>query len=269
MATTPRLKFKRGHRFASRAVLLTAALQSSTALAQGAPLSSDRPGFSSSTAVVAPKRVVLEMGLSSSPFADQPETSAPQLSVRVGVTRWLELRWRGPNFVLQSVHEGDIYDKLELSLADPVLGFKLARSISPKLHISSVSEVSLPIGSAPSSSARAQYQLDFNLGWQPIPSLTINPNALVATRWDGDWLTGNHSLRIAASLAAFWSINDKLTTYGLVYSWFQKPYRENLQLGAGVAYLLSADTQVDFSFEIPVLTSAKGSVLNVGMTRRW
>lgn len=268
-STRKKTKFKRQTHLAFRAALLFAACFSSSAYAQDAPLSSDRPGFSSSTAVVKPSRVVMEMGLSSSPFVDGHPTSAPQLSLRVGLNRWLELRVRAPNFVLQSIDDGDVLDVLDLSLSDPSVGFKLARSVGPKLHISSVSEISIPVGTAPSGAARPQYQLDFNLGWQPVPSLTINPNAVVATQWRGDRVNGSHTLKAAASLATYWSINDKLTTYGLVYSWFQKPSEKNLQLGAGLAYLLGPDTQVDFSFDVPVLSSAKSLVLNLGMTRRW
>lgn len=239
-----------------------------TAYAQKAPLSTDRPGFSNGTSVVEPSHMVFELGISASPFSSSHATATPELSMRLGINRWLELRWQAPNLVFQGIN-GQQGKTLDISLSDPSLGFKIARSFGTQIQVSSVTQVSIPLGTAPAGAPKAQYFLDFNLAWQALDTLAIVPNAVITTQWSGDPTQGSHELLGALSLAANWSVNRQLATYVQSVAWFQKPYQENLVLGAGLAYLIRADAQFDFYVDVPVIGSTRNLVFGFGTSQKW
>lgn len=248
--------------------LVLTALCPLAAQGQSTPLSADRPGFSNGTTVVRPSHMVFELGLSSSPFSSSHATAAPELSMRLGINRWLELRWQAPNVVFQGVR-GESGKSVKVSLSNPSIGFKVARSLGSKVQASSVTQVSIPVGTPPAGTSRAQYYLDFNLSWQALSSLSIVPNAVLATQPSDDPTLGGQGLQGALSFALNWSPTNQLTTYLQSVAWFQKPYQKNLLLGGGIAYLIGPDAQLDLYVDIPVLSPARNLVIGLGTSRRW
>src|SRR5690606_19943209 len=98
-----------------------------------------------------------------------------------GIFDWLEARVRGPDAVA-------VFEQPEAAfgLGDPSAGFKIGGLLAEHVAMSSVWEVSIPIGTDGFSREEAELRADVQLDWRFFGPLTITPNAFAAVRAEID-----------------------------------------------------------------------------------
>ncbi|MFK7989710.1 MAG: transporter [Sandaracinaceae bacterium] len=213
-----------------------------------ATFTSDRPGFANTTGVAAVGRLTTELGVSAAFDDVAPEGSLPQLSLRVGVFEWLEARWRGPNGVGDFGPGGPRF-----GLSDPSVGFKLGGRLAENVTISSVWEVSMPLGTDDFGSPEAEFFADVNLAWgfwSPL-SLTVNAVAMVLTSQDGAGETrrlfdGGGSIRFD------WQIIDVFGVFVQSYVLKSEVSDWRVQVGGGLYWQVAPTVQLDAHFNTGV-----------------
>jgi hypothetical protein len=240
-----------------------------------ATFTSDRPGFANTSGVAARGRLTTELGVSAG-FDDDTQVGVlPNLSMRVGVFDWLELRVRGPNAVGVFGALGDTF-----GIDDPVVGFKIGGPLHETLSISSVWEVSAPLGTdgfgAPEATWRADIQADWNF-WGP---LTLTPNAVASVQAGVDPLSGETArfFEGGVSLKLTWAILDVLAVFvqSYVLAAEDVPAAQVLaldewrvQVGGGLMWMVAPNVQVDASFDTRVTDQGVPPTPAIGTTILW
>lgn len=239
------------------------------AQAESDPFSSDQPGFSSATKVAPKHHLITEFRLTSTPLESEPGVGFPGTSFRMGVTDWLELRWRAPELVFQRQAQSGGKAKVVMNLADPVFGFKIAGNPSESVAISAVTELSLPFGSGNAGSARTGWLVDFNLDWSVNSKLTLVPNMLLASEWTGTREGGGRRMAAALSFAGGWQFTPELGAFTQLYSWFRRDQPGNLQFGMGLTWRVRPYAQIDASVNVPVIKGGEAAIVGIGTTWYW
>lgn len=225
--------------------------------------SSDRPGFANSTAVAARDHLTAEMGIGAVFDEAAPSGALPDLSLRVGVLQWLELRVRGPSAVGVFSSGGDRF-----GMGDPRVGFKLAGSPAESLALSSVWEATLPLGTDGFGAPEAHFSADLTADWSFWGPLMLTPNAVAAMVTDVDPMT-LETVRIfegAVSLKVTWQILDVLGAYVQSYAIASERSPWRVQVGAGLWWMVAANVQVDASFDMGVTDQSDPPSVGVGTT---
>lgn len=239
-----------GTRFA--AALLAAWVVASGARAQDdgelpATFSSDRPGFANSTAIAARARLTTELGASVE-IDDEPLARLPHLSLRAGLFDWLEARVRGPNAL-------GLFGSPEATFGvdDPFVGLKVGGRPAEAVAISSVLEISIPIGTEPFRAPEATWRADVQLDWRFWGPLTVTPNgfAAVLARIDDDgqterWVEGGGSLKLT------WRALDVLAFFAQGYVIASERRDLRVAVGGGVMWMVAPNVQLDASFDAGV-----------------
>lgn len=225
--------------------------------------SSDRPGFANSTAVAARDHLTAEAGISAAFDEAAPSGALPNLSLRVGVLQWLELRVRGPNAVGVFSSGGDRF-----GMGDPRVGFKLGGSVAESLALSSVWEATLPVGTDDFGASEAHFSADLTADWNFWGPLTLTPNAVAAVITDVDPMT-LETVRVfegVLSLKVSWQILDVLGVYVQSYALASERSPWRIQVGAGLMWMVTANVQVDASFDMGVTDASDPPSVAVGTT---
>lgn len=231
-----------------------------------ATFSSDRPGFANTTRVAARERLTTELGVSASFEDGEQRGRLPNLSLRTGLFDWLELRVRGPNGIGVFDATGDRF-----GVGDPFVGFKIGGPLDETVLISSVWEVSLPIGTDGFGSPEAEWRADVQLAWNFWGPLWIVPNAVASVRADADETTGE-TLRYfegGGSLKFVWQIIDVLGMYVQSYALVSARSDWRVQVGGGLYWLITPHVQVDASFDSRVTDQGDAPTAAIGATVLW
>lgn len=250
-------------------ICLAGGLVSAPALASSDPFSSDQPGFSSATKVAPKHHLITEFRLTSTPLESEPGVGFPGTSFRLGLTDWLELRWRAPELLFQRQTQPGAKSKVVINLADPVIGFKVAGNVGSKVAISTVTELSLPFGSGNAGAARTGWSVDFNLDWAVNSKLTLVPNMLMASEWTGTRERGSRRMAAALSFAGAWQFTPEVGAFTQLYSWFRRDQPGNLQFGMGLTWRVRSYAQIDASVNLPVIKGGEAAIVGIGTTWYW
>lgn len=229
---------------------------------------SDRPGFANTTGIAAREHMTTEIGVGAS-FDDRSTGSFPNLSMRVGLFEWLELRVRGPNGIGRFSGGG-----AELGIGDPVLGFKAGGGLADSLSISTTWEVSIPLATDSSTdcsfgSPEATFLADLNLDWTFFGPLTLTPN-LVA-RVLAEIVTGEtvRQFEGGGSLKLTWQVIDVLGLYVQSYVLKSETTDWRVQVGGGLMWMAAPNVQVDASFDAGVTQEGDPPTAGIGTTILW
>lgn len=230
-----------------------------------AAFSSDRPGFSSDTALAARGRLTTEIGAHVE--VDDPAVAAslPGLSLRAGVLDWLEARVRAPDAV-------GVFDEPDATfgVSDPSVGFKIGGPLAQGLAISSVMEVSLPLGTDGFGAEEATFRADVQLDWEFWGPLSLIPNGVAAVLVTVDE-TGQLTRYVlgAGSLCLWWQIIDALGVYVQSFVVADELRDPRAAVGAGLGWMVAPNVQVDASFDVGVTDERIPPTFDAGATVLW
>ncbi len=212
-----------------------------------AAFSSDRPGFANATAIAARARLTTELGASVT-IEDAPVLLLPDLSLRTGVFDWLELRARGPN-VVGVFEEPDA----RFGIDDPIVGIKIGGRLAETAAISSVLEVSIPIGTDDFGSPEASWRADAQIDWPFWGPLTLTPNgfASVLSTLDATGQTVRY-VEAGGSLKLTWQALDVLAFFVQSYAIASELRDLRVAVGGGLFWRVAPNVQVDASFDAGV-----------------
>lgn len=253
---------------------LTAATAPAVAQDEGelpATFTSDRPGYAFTDAVATVGRLTTEMGLAASFGVRDGEPMQGvlgNLNLRFGVYDWLELRLRGPNVVGVFPPDSGAY----YGVSDMVAGFKVGGRPHETVGISSVWELSVPIGTDGFGAPEAQWHADVQLTWNFWGPLSVTPNAVAEIITEGVDPVSGETVRIfegAFSLKVSWQIIDVVTVF--VQSFVEKSETSDWRahVGGGVIWMVLPNLQVDATFDSRVTEQGDDPVVNAGTTILW
>lgn len=231
-----------------------------------ATFSSDRPGFANTTGVAPRGRLITELGIGASFDDDTQRGELPYLSLRAGLFDWLEARVRSPNGVGLFEPTGNTF-----GVGDPLVGFKIGGPLHETLAISSVWEVSLPIGTDPFTSPEAEWRADLQADWRFWGPLSLTPNAVASVRADVDQTTGE-TVRFfegGGSLKFTWAILDVLAVYVQSYALVSELSDWRVHVGGGLTWRIIPQVQVDASFDSRVTDQGDPPTARIGTTILW
>lgn len=230
-----------------------------------ATFTSDRPGFANTTGIAAQGRLTTELGASVE-FGDEPVGALPLLSMRFGVFHWLEARVRGPNAVGVFADAGERF-----GVDDPSVGFKVGGQLHETLAISSVWEVSVPLGTDGFGAPEAGWFADIQADWSFWGPLTLTPNAVAHVVAAVDGATGEtvRYFEGGGSLKLTWQMIDVLSVFVQSYAIASEARDLNVSVGGGLMWMVAPNVQVDAQFNAGVTDRGEDPTAGIGTTILW
>ncbi|UCE19342.1 MAG: transporter [Gemmatimonadota bacterium] len=210
--------------------------------AEDDPVVADRPGFSSSTSIVGPGQVQIEMGYDRTRAASGDETVAqtfPLVNVRKGVAPAVEfnLFWRGWS-------RFSVNDQSSTAENDVAVGVKYAMHAATAHHVSFLGAVNLPTGDASVTSDHVDPTVGVIWDYAMTPSLGAFGTILGTT-------TQPESSRIYTvqpAVGASVSLSSGLSAFVEYFSMLpSEKAASQHSLDAGFTYLMTDDIQLDGS----------------------
>ena len=254
----------------STGIISTAHAQKQSSSQNEGPLNSDRPGFSTGTATVAPGRIQFEGGLTANRQGDVRSYSFGELLVRSGlndktelrlvVPSYLRVRASGNNGSVSGFGDGSLGFKRKLAAGSAEFGLK-------KPTISVLGELNVPIGSQEFRSGGVQPRVNLLLNNNLSPRVSLLTNFNYAYLNDGE-----RYHEFAASASFNFSLGARAGSFIEAYGIFPSGGRDNTQfVNGGFTYLLNNDTQIDASVGFGLGNDIGGPdfFYAAGLTRRF
>ena len=242
----------------ARLILATPALLiivtvASTASAQiDEAFSSDRPGYANSTSVAPVLRPITELGGTVAWDPDDGTAGTfPDLRIRMGVSRWLELRVDAPTVAFDD----------PIGFGDLTLALKLGSPVGRAFAVSVIPSVSIPVGTA---DGRASGRLELN--WSAtagIVGFAGNFAASVVSVMDERRVRGEGSFALSVQAMAILGIY--VQTFALWTDGADPlPYA-----GAGVYLQAHPRVQTDLYVDVGLTDDATRLVVGAGLSVLW
>lgn len=268
----------RGPSFASRslappAVLALALAALVPSAATGQPIATDRPGFRTGTAVVAPGVFQLELGvpniaLSEAGAGDVRLVNFPLLA-RLGVGERVEFRVESPVYNILTLDRPGDDDPDEEGFGDLTLGVKwnAVEAVGSSPGVAVVPRITLPVGEEPFTiDERVGFAVDVPVEAALGPSTSWNVSGGVA--WtpvgDDDWRTsGLLALTLATGLAPDLGGYVEVAVLPV-----EGGDDEPAFLGAGITYLLNPDAQLDVFVDAGLNDASEDVLVGSGISFR-
>ena len=216
--------------------------------------STDRPGIGDSAYIVPPGYLQFESGVTlqhdRTHVPDQRVTTvfAPNMVIRIGLLKALELRFLGGDFVYEKTHSGNRDDHV-YDVSAPTIATKLQLTQEDRFtpQTAFFMKATLPFGSkeqrpddvTPSFKVAANYAFSEFVSWEA--NLGVG------------WENGVQDVTGAYTTALGLSLSENLSTFAEVFGNLNGPATHGFD--AGLTYLLSPTLQFDVSGG-PALTSA-------------
>ena len=226
-------------------------------------VTADRPGFSAGTYTVEPGHFNVELGYEASFSNSGPSRTthtAPLMDVRVGVVPKLEidLMWSGWSMDRSA-------GSSSTSTSDMAIGGKYRLASAPQYNITALGVLSLPTGSGVASD---QVDPTVSVIWDYAisDSVTAFGMAQVASSVE----SGDRHYNLQPAVGLSFRHTDTLGTFVEFYS--DMPLGPNTQrsdmMDAGITYLLTDSTQLDFSFGLS-LDNRSDDFVGAGIATRF
>ena len=233
------------------------------------PISTDRPGQATSTDIVEPGALQMELGVQYQPARDQrtPDLSLPQLVLRWAPLTWLELRLGENTSVYTQRRTGaGTSTTSEITLATKAR-FVEQRDAVPTLG--ALLELDIPLGTSGVATNSVDPSLTFLAAWDLTTDWSLDANLGLSGPSQGIHDT-TRVLQIDPILSLEWSASERL---GLFVEWFSsvKVNDEPTQRSTdgGVTYLLSDNLQVDVAAGVGLNAAAPDYYVGAGFAWRW
>lgn len=240
------------------------AIQAS-AFATDTPIVADRPGFSTGTYTVKPGNLNLEVGYQyalNTNSNNQTTQTLPLLVLRVGLSPKIELDllWDGWN-----IDNAD-NQRTETSSADLSIGGKYRIHESDKYNLSLLGLISLPTGSAPSTSNNIDPLIgvlwDYSLSSQAALFGVIQASSF---KYENTRVYDTQ-VAIGASFTHTDIIGSFIEIYGIQAS--EAKIEDEAVINGGITYLLSNDIQLDINAGAG-LNKYSNNFIGVGIARQF
>jgi len=235
------------------------------ALADEGPIAADRPGFSTGTHTVEPGRLDVELGYQyafNNTGVNRSTQTLPLLDLRTGLSlkSELDVLWDGWNIDHAENQSSDV------SVSDVSIGGKYRLREGPKYNLTALGLLSLPLGSAPSTSDH----VDPLVGLLWDDSLSSQASLFGVVEATSFIFEGDRIYAAQVAIGASFSHTDRLGTFIEIYS--AVPSRSKLDdevvMDGGVTYLLSHDVQLDMNAGVG-LNSASNDFIGFGVASRF
>lgn len=217
-----------------------------------APLSTDRPDFTESPAVVPLGSVQAEFGATLDRTAGRAAVSGPELLVRVGVARRAEVRLVAPGVVATRGASG---------VTSPSVGVKVALGRVGAWAVGAIGEVLVPVGSASQSSRRLDPALVVTAA-RSLPG-GAEVGAQVGATAD---LTGRR-VTLAATLVGGVAVAERTGAF-LELAADGLDARPGLVLHTGATHRLAPLVQVDLHGGVGLTGTAPAFLVGAGLSVR-
>jgi hypothetical protein len=248
---------------ATKIGLLGAALLMAPVTARGqdaAELVSDRPDFTESAVAVAPGRVQLEAGVTTTRDEGESARELGEVLVRVGMTEGLELRLGLGSWVDAGEAEG--WDGGSLGLKAQLL-----ESWGRRPALAVLIGTSTPLGDEEVADESWQPEAKLALGWELGEALELGVNAGYARPGEGE--TRFDQAQWSAALG--WGATERLGFFLEAFGFDQEaPEGEATSyLDAGATWLVGPDLQLDVRFGRGLNDEAADWFAGTGVVARW
>lgn len=220
-----------------------------------AQIAPDRPGFGDGSAVVSDQTFQTELGYALG-VNGRTTHELGQVLLRYGVRDFLELRGGIGSYVVSEGRDG--YNGTSV-------GAKVRLWRSNLAQLSGVASTNLPTGTGPFDSPDDRVRQDLRLAFDGAlgDGLALTVNGGLSFNYTDD--AGTAWLFIP-TLSTF--LNDRTGLY-VGYAGF---YRENVNASwveAGLSYLTSPDTQIDFNTGLRVDEDSNRAFFGIGLSHRF
>ncbi len=214
--------------------------------------SSDRPGYANGTSVAPVLRPITELGATVAWDPDDGEAGTfPDLRIRVGAARWIELRIDVPTIVFEN----------PMGVGDLTLAAKLGSPIAGTLAISVIPSVTIPVGT---SDGRTTGRLELN--WSASVGMVGfggNFAAGVTRVMDERRLRGEGSFAVSV---------QPISTFGFYVQGFMLWTEDEDPLpfaGAGIYIQAHPRVQTDLYADIGLTDDTTRLLIGAGLTVLW
>jgi hypothetical protein len=232
------------------------------------PLITDRPDFTESAFVVGRGVVQLEGGVSYADADDESVTTVPELLVRWGITRGIELRVLAPIYAWI-----DGAGESTNGFLDMALGAKIALNDGQrdgfwgKTGAALIVATTVPTGSSAVSSDKLQPAATLSLAWDLSPSVSLGTNI----GWARPEEDGNRFNTIYASVAAGLGIAENTSLFFELIGFDRERDRgpSTVTFQTGLTYLVNADVQLDLRAARRLTADGADLLLGIGASTRF
>jgi hypothetical protein len=231
------------------------------------PLITDRPDFTESAFVVGRGTVQLEGGASYADSDDETLATVPELLVRWGMTRKLELRLVAPTFVWLDTLDGSRSGFLNM-----FLGAKIALNDGEgddfwgRTGAGLIVATSVPTGSSAVSSSAWQPTAILSLAWDLAETVSVGTNLGWARPDDGDKRFNSFYASVAAGIGVMRSSSLFFELIWFDTERFQGP--QTLTLQTGLTYLVTPDVQLDIRAARRLTSEGPDVLIGIGASTR-
>lgn len=225
----------------------------------------DRPGFSTGTQTVKPAVVNVELGYqySFNNYDSKPSShTLPMMVLRTGLSdkSELDIQWDGVN-VDKEEGQSKVTSKADLSIGGK---YKLVEN--ERYNITSLGIVSLPTGTAPSTSDSTDPLIGVLWDYSISDSNTLFGTVQASSSKIDDHRVYDTQFAVGSSFSHTEAIGSFVEFYTI------EPSKPNLHptrvIDGGMTYLLTNDTQLDFSMGIG-LTRYSSNFIGFGIATRF
>jgi hypothetical protein len=271
------------------ALLLAVAVPAAQAQRADAPIASDRPGFATGAATMAPGTVQAELGYDytaqdfSNPVLDEAVDgsksvhSLGQLLLRYGVTDAVEVRANVGSYGFSeepsgvTIQPGDVSPSTDLDggYNGAALEAKARLFRGPTATVSAFSATSVPLGSGPfeASDERARQTVLALLDGALGQNLTLTINAGPSFYWSAGEQDDRFFTALFIPTLSF-SINERTGGYVGYAGEYTETANANF-VETGFTYLVNTDTQVDVNGGLRVDDNQDAFFLGLGLSHRF
>lgn len=215
------------------------------------PLSSDRPGYANSTSVAPVLRPITELGATVAWDPDDPTVGTfPDLRIRFGIARWMELRIDAPTVVFAD----------PFAVGDLGLALKLGSRVAGSLSVSVIPSVTVPVSSGGAASARLE------LNWSASAGRVGFGGNLAA----GSVPTAmGRRLRGEGSVAVSFKAHPKLGLYAQAFALWTDGEDPRPYAGLGLYARPHPRVQTDLYADVGLTDATTRLILGAGLTVLW
>jgi hypothetical protein len=229
---------------------------------------SDRPDFTESTSTVRPGGLQAEGGYTFARSAGERSSSAGELLLRIGVTRFAELRLEPGSYSWVTSASGT-----QSGREDGELGAKLRlhdaadEAPSPLPAVSVVLKSSVPTGGAVFRENRLQPEVELATEWTLASHVGLGTNIDLAR----PVVDGQRHTELAVSASFGFDLSPRFGAFAEGYGFVPKAsgLKRTGYVDTGLTAALSADLQVDVRVGLGLNGTPPDYFAGAGLVRRW
>ena len=245
------------------------------------PLVTDRPDFTESTDAIPTGHAQLEVGYTFTLDRESEKRArshtAPEFLLRLGVANNVELRlgWQGYHWsetlapAQTRAGRPVRVEDWDQGAADVSIGvkYKFAEQEGPRPHMGIIAALTVPSGSANTSSGDVEPEVVFLWAYDVDDRLSIAGNAGVGVLSDN----GNRFAQGKASISLAYAVTDRVGAYAEYFGLYPNAEHSDAahSINGGVTYLINDNLQLDARVGAGLNEEADDFFTGIGFAVRW